>query len=272
MQPTRPEGEPSPGNGRWRSGRPQPRSTSRSGAERIVFSADEPKVESSPRKAHDLVVTSSPSSQPGGHIPHCRSLRRSEPSPYEHWGDCNSALPRTPSQDVRVRRIRRPADFGAGLCGSSSSRSRSTAVTDANDDLVSELRPARCGSMPPTGTAKADASNVSAAAKARAIASLQRLFFEEMAKGGGDANSAAAMALRRLSEGGSSSNLATGMAEDAGCMLGAPAPGFSGCSPTSSTASPVVSPFVPRRPDSMMGAEHRRRPAPMRRVPVQVQS
>ena len=37
----------------------------------------------------------------------------------------------------------------------------------------------RCGSTPPTGTPKTDFSDASALAKARAIASLQRLFFEE---------------------------------------------------------------------------------------------
>lgn len=53
--------------------------------------------------------------------------------------------------------------------------------------------------MPPVGTAKAD-QDTAAAAKAKAVATLQRLFFEEMSKGGQDASGAAARALLRLSE------------------------------------------------------------------------
>jgi len=57
----------------------------------------------------------------------------------------------------------------------------------------------RSCSTPPTGTAKADDA-AGAVAKARAVAALQRLFFEEMSKQGQDANGAAARALLRLSE------------------------------------------------------------------------
>lgn len=53
--------------------------------------------------------------------------------------------------------------------------------------------------MPPTGTAKADI-DAATQAKAKAIATLQKLFFEEMAKGGQDASGAAANALLKLSQ------------------------------------------------------------------------
>lgn len=53
--------------------------------------------------------------------------------------------------------------------------------------------------MPPTGTAKAN-DDAAAAAKAKAVATLQRLFFEEIAKGSQDPSGAAARALLRLSE------------------------------------------------------------------------
>jgi hypothetical protein len=128
----------------------------------------------------------------------------------------------TPSRqrDVRSRRIRRPADFGASL-GTSQSRSHSCLgqnerrcegnllhPVDATDSAVnfsgsssssSSSAIHRGISTPPTGTAKADGAAASTA-KAVAVAALQRLFFEEMAKNGQDANGAAARALLRLSE------------------------------------------------------------------------
>lgn len=58
---------------------------------------------------------------------------------------------------------------------------------------------ARGQSVPPTGTPKAD--EAAARHKASAVATLQKLFFEEMSKGCGDANEAAARALRRLTWG-----------------------------------------------------------------------
>lgn len=141
-------------------------------------------------------------------------------APTCSWGSAEPE-PQTPRsrQDIRVRRIRRPADFGAGLGlpnGSSSSRVRSCMPTagtgnidkaragDANS-AVPEFsaghveQAQRCNSLPPTGTSKAD-GNAAASAKARAVATLQRLFIEEMAKGDTDASGAAARALRRLSE------------------------------------------------------------------------
>jgi len=72
---------------------------------------------------------------------------------------------------------------------------------------ISSAAPSKCpssavsrgSSTPPTGTTKADDA-AGAAAKARAVAALQHLFFEEMQKNGQDANEAAARALLRLSE------------------------------------------------------------------------
>lgn len=127
----------------------------------------------------------------------------------------------TPSRqrDIRSRRIRRPADFGASL-GSSQSRSHSclgynerncegrfSHPVDVADGATfcpsasqsSTVAMSRCSSTPPTGTVKADDA-AAAKAKAAAVAALQRLFFEEMSKNGQDANGAAARALLRLSE------------------------------------------------------------------------
>lgn len=137
-----------------------------------------------------------------------------------------SSRARRPQKDVRSRRVRRPADYGASLTGNCQFRghSYSGAVDTLNDrpDSIglgqavaaetqsfvpsSASKPAeihRSCSTPPTGTVKADDA-ASAHAKAKAVAALQRLFFEEMARNGQDANGAAARALRRLSEAPSS--------------------------------------------------------------------
>lgn len=129
---------------------------------------------------------------------------------------------RRPHNDVRSRRIRRPADFGASLSGNGQHRSHSCSGVgatmpsrhDAGESALASApetcAPAqaagsmpvasqRSGSTPPTGTAKADDA-AGTFAKARAVAALQRLFFEEMGKGGQDANAAAAAALRRLND------------------------------------------------------------------------
>jgi len=301
MQPSRPDGEPSRGGAaRWRAGRPQRRMSSRSDAgfqeaaacaaraesspirphDFVQSSPRRPHdlLESSPRRPHDLVVTSSPPAQPSGHIKNMQSLRRSAPSPYARYADMwDLSIARPPSEDIRVRRNRRPADFGAILAGSSSGRRCSSgdpvtssgqvadSCTLAETLQAAEQHHGRCGSVPPTGTAKADASNADALAKARAIASLQRLFFEEMSKGGHDANSAAVAALRRLSDmpstgtGAASSSAVSGGAEDSSAACSLPTQGSPACS--------SVSPLVPHRP--ALGADHRRRPAPMLRVAVQ---
>lgn len=118
-----------------------------------------------------------------------------------------SLASRRPHKEVRSRRIRRPADFGSSLGGCSRLRtSHSCAGLQTADSRSSasscEQQPAavkRSSSTPPTGTSKADVA-AGAEAKARAVAALQRLFFEEMAKNGQDASGAAARALLRLSE------------------------------------------------------------------------
>lgn len=132
-----------------------------------------------------------------------------------------SSRVRRSQKDVRSRRIRRPADFGASLSGNCQSRGHSysgvvrelkgksdpahsdhTVVADAHLAPSSASKPAtahRSCSTPAVGTTKAD-DVAGSLAKARAVAALQRLFFEEMAKNGQDANDAAARALRRLSE------------------------------------------------------------------------
>lgn len=211
------------------------------------------------------------------HLATLRSLRRSAPqAPWERaifglvsqpgpgWGiedpaaaseagasSASAAADRPVHQAVRVRRNRRPADFGAPL-GQQESRSHpcrahsaapSSQAATLHGGAASMLREGHCfapqgphqvggigssgagsgdggataaalagvggpaspkgaarsASVPPTGTSKAD-DDASARGKARAVAMLQKLFFEEMAKGGQDANSAAAAALRRLSE------------------------------------------------------------------------
>lgn len=143
-------------------------------------------------------------------------------APTSGWGspepEQHASLSRQDHKDVRVRRIRRPADFGATIGNCSRNRGRSctaltgnassdkapaacAAVPDASTEnaLQAQRRTERCNSLPPTGTSKAD-DNAAASAKARAVTALQRLFFEEMAKGDTDASGAAARALRRLSE------------------------------------------------------------------------
>lgn len=278
MQPCRPDGDPCR-PARWRTSRPHAQSSPRSALDAPdcldVAIAESPRrpVEASPRP-HDLVVMSSPPLQPAGHIQHMRSLRKSAPSEYGRWGEQwpSSSIARPSSRDVRVRRTRRPADFGACIGGSSSARSRS--IGDPSSPLLASPGGAegatssaaasdRCMSVPPSGTPKADASNETAAAKARAIASLQRLFFEEMARGGNDANSAAVAALRRLTEGSAAaSSSGPGDMEDVTAMSPFPAHGCPGFSAASS-------PLVPRRPEAVVGTEHRRRPAPRLRVAVQ---
>jgi len=129
-----------------------------------------------------------------------------------------SAL-RPPVKDVRFGRRRRPADFGVSWSVGTGHRGRGCKATSANsgtqlDKAALEIGTApsaamvmphtspcreRRGSVPPIGTAKAD-EEARARSKAAAVAALQRLFFEEMAKGGQDANGAAARALMRLSE------------------------------------------------------------------------
>jgi len=286
MQPTRPEGKPCIArNARWLLDSPQQRHSPRfeeSGDSASLESSARrphdlaPSLESSPRRPHDL-----PPTPPSGHMPNMRLLRRSQPSSWQQQAEQDSSLRRHSSQDVRVRKARRALDLGSSCFGgNSSARSRSkpsgndflapcsqsstlAAVTNTGETLTvtADERPGRCESMPPSGTRQSDACNQAAAAKARALVSLQRLFFEEMAKGGHDPNSAAISAWRRLSEGGGSAS-STGAADvfsSAGLQQALPA------SPASASATPLM----PRRPTDMLGSQQRRRPAPMVRVAVQ---
>jgi len=125
-------------------------------------------------------------------------------------------------ETFRLRRSRHPADFGSPMstkrsmrgrsCNASSSTCKGSQASanvanephqsSANSSTAQEGKKpmqTRSESVPPTGTDKAD-DQARITAKARAVATLQKLFFEEMAKGNTDANSAAASALRRLAE------------------------------------------------------------------------
>jgi len=208
---------------------------------------------------YSLAFSSSPELTSSGHLGVVRNMRRSIPSPIRHsfpmdaaqsrglsklpwgsrmaelaaptWGSpaelaapswssmVDQSVPKRSQNDVRKRRVRSGADFGAQLrhqsCTAIAADLRSAASGAAPSctqsvETFSEQaaqaptqaankRPARCDSMPPTGTSKADA-DAAASAKARAVATLQRLFFEEVAKVGQDPNGAAARALLRLSE------------------------------------------------------------------------
>eukprot|EP00929_Paragymnodinium_shiwhaense_P007758 TRINITY_DN111674_c0_g1_i1.p1 TRINITY_DN111674_c0_g1~~TRINITY_DN111674_c0_g1_i1.p1 ORF type:complete len:413 (+),score=56.50 TRINITY_DN111674_c0_g1_i1:71-1240(+) len=130
-----------------------------------------------------------------------------------HNGEAASEaqLPRRSQPMLRVsRRRRHAADFGASLMGSAGQRrgrscaggAGETASTDERNaaaDAEASRQLSRCTSVPPTGTAKSD-EEAALRAKSRAVSMLQKLFFEEMASGGQDANGAAARALLRLTE------------------------------------------------------------------------
>jgi hypothetical protein len=126
----------------------------------------------------------------GGHMGAMRAMCRSTPAmPRRLEALDRSSLRsseatqqrRTPP--LRTRPLRRPADYGLGI--RSSGRDEEGGM--------------RCESVPPTGTPKAD-EEAALRMKANAIATLQRLFFEELATEGQDANGAAARALLRLQE------------------------------------------------------------------------
>jgi len=156
---------------------------------------------------------------PVGRLGAVWGLRQSDPTPCfrDTAQSCEVTSQHRTSHDIRRRRIRRPADFGASMRSNCPSRSHSCSSVAstclASSEAISrdarvgvetskvEARPSassRSCSTPPTGTSKAD-DVAATVAKARAVAALQRLFFEEMAKHG-DANEAAARALVRLSE------------------------------------------------------------------------
>jgi len=98
------------------------------------------------------------------------------------------ALPAKPSLQAST-----PAH--ASAVGGQSSGSRAPAISRASA-LVAELGGA---SVAAAEVDKVDSEAAKNAAKCKAVASLQRLFFEEVRRGG-DANAAAAAALKRLAE------------------------------------------------------------------------
>mmetsp|Transcript_42150 Transcript_42150/g.68270 ORF Transcript_42150/g.68270 Transcript_42150/m.68270 type:complete len:288 (+) Transcript_42150:46-909(+) len=98
------------------------------------------------------------------------------------------ALPAKPSLQAST-----PAH--ASAVGGQSSGSRAPAISRASA-LVAELGGA---SVAAAEVDKVDSEAAKNAAKCKAVASLQRLFFEEVQRGG-DANAAAAAALKRLAE------------------------------------------------------------------------
>lgn len=131
--------------------------------------------------------------------------------------------------------------------------------------------PMRSASVPPATTATANPEE-----KARAVAALQKLFFEEM-KSGGDANGAAARALRRLSElqAGRSPSCAPSPCPSPMPKTAAFPPPFVAVRPRppammeidAEAPSPPLkaSSAIPRRPSPVIGGG-RRRPSPMVRV------
>merc|ERR1712216_1116700 len=138
------------------------------------------------------------------------------------------------------------------IAGGGISRAAQEPSVEEQSDRETRMAPTsmRHASMPPTGTAKAD-DKAATEVKARAIATLQRLFFEEMAKGTNDANGAAVAALRRLSEVPDVSCSSTVVAAAASSS---PSIGPNGGFPVSSAASgsaggawesPVVPPALP---------------------------
>mmetsp|Transcript_17721 Transcript_17721/g.41207 ORF Transcript_17721/g.41207 Transcript_17721/m.41207 type:complete len:351 (-) Transcript_17721:196-1248(-) len=260
-----------------------------------------------------------------GHVAALLAMRRSMSSgscgqmaqllaaPEAGWGASllsnsvdDGRILRPPSPSVRVRRSRRPADFGAGLglarphhqarstscrapaCSGTSSEHVST-FGQGNLSLPSAPATAaeRSSSMPPTGTDKADEAEA-AKAKARAVVALQRLFFEEV-QSGQDPNEAAARALRRLSEApGPASRTGTLSAsgafgiETSDAMsvssLAAPAIMLSGTTPIvaeeSLEDSTEICPVTPHRPlvdrpsPAIGGRGGIRRPSPLVRAAV----
>lgn len=142
-----------------------------------------------------------------GHVGILSSLRRSTPEQLppavllEALGGSARAAPRPEVPDVLRRRPQRGHSRGRrALDAASEDISKpSFAVLEAGSAGEEAIKNAhgssiRSASAPPAGAEEA------ARMKARAVAQLQRLFFEEVSKGL-DANEAAAAALRRIKEG-----------------------------------------------------------------------
>lgn len=222
---------------------------------------------------------------PPGHMGIMRSMRRST-SGYQAmdvsmapqapaWKSASDSTAQSAmgtrehsQSEIRVRRVRRPADYGVNgaTCGyGSRHRGHSCAGTQAGDDVeeikaVSERKSpkARCNSMPPPSAKTEDAP--SAMAKAKAVATLQKLFFEEMAKGGQDASGAAARALLRMNEAAPQAPAAD-IAAGSVTYIDVETVKYNDAS--DSSTSPVHRPMVPQVPPPS-GANGRRRPQPAR--------
>jgi len=235
-QPTGPAGlgglEARLGQGFWslsagQSGRPgkaPPRPVSRSSSRSLLLAP----LDSVPSLAWSSGLDRddfcpSPARRHAGHLGAVQGLRRSAP-PFGSsnlWElglsttDVSDQIPRRSHEDLRIRCSRRPADFGAsllgrpdsglrrgrscaGLAGSKAAASSELSSEPLENSAGSQEAPSaaiRCSSVPAVG------SDGRLGSRAGAVAALQKLFFEEMSRcGGQDANGAAARALLRLTE------------------------------------------------------------------------
>lgn len=159
------------------------------------------------------------------------------------------------------RRIRRSVDIcmeagrasGSGnSCGGASSPTSPAAVFASSP---AERADSALAGAPPEASDSSMASNEDATrSKARAVAMLQKLFFEELANGSGqDANSAAVAALRRLTEGSLATRPSTAMSSPVSSKI------------HEDTQEPLHTPAeaaLPRKP-LMAAGDGPRRPAPM---------
>lgn len=214
-----------------------------------------------------------------GHLGTMRTMRRSFPSQsdvswstggYDH-AEISWKSPRNERRDIRIRSSRHPADYGANLGHSSRHRGHSSSatsrVTAAAEDMSSaavlqdlKSQPERCSSLPPASLATPRVDDAaSTLAKAKAVAALQKLFFEEMAKGGQDPSGAAARALRRLNDAGQEDVVIS----SSSCCK----PAMHVESGTSDDIAQDHRPMVPQVPPPP-GANGRRRPRPQTFFPV----
>lgn len=168
------------------------------------------------------------------------------------------------------------------VCGSQGVEGRHAAGRDARAEVLGEA-PAPAGA--PAEDAPLGEGEAAAAAKQRAVAALQKLFFEEL-RSGQDPNGAAARALLRLNEGKASGDLQSGalqpMAATAGLapraatqpasvVAAPPEQDAEAVAPeeAEATSDPLAAPGVPMRPSPMIPRPSRRRPSPFVRVRVQ---
>lgn len=162
-----------------------------------------------------------------GHLGVLRGMRKSQSmttkawdsvsdiaAPQAGWGRPQAASTASSSSlrlspTLRVRRLRRPMDLcpsGAGGSAFGSASTGALAASGASFASAGPQRPIEVEATAVSGNGHADVAGAAsteeaARSKARAVAMLQKLFFEELSNGSGqDANSAAVAALRRLTE------------------------------------------------------------------------